>query len=89
MFQVQKLSVLCGFSIKETELPRKNYKQNDLVISFIYRQLQSKYTLQGLAVSPEQNARKFCVANCFMQDEVPPDSALPVHAWLNSYLAGQ
>jgi hypothetical protein len=79
MFKVQKLRVLCGFSIKETELPWENYKQNDLVISFIYRQLQSKHMLQGLAVSPEQNAWKFCVVNCFMQDEAPPDSALPVH----------
>jgi len=24
-----------------------------------------------------------------MQDEAPPDFALPVHAWLNSYLPGQ
>lgn len=45
--------------------------------------------LQGQALSPEQNAWKFCVAHCFMQDEAPPDFALPVHAWLNSYLPGQ
>lgn len=72
------------FSIKETELPWENYKQNDLVISFIYRRLQCKYMLQGLAVSPEQNAWKFCVAHCFRQDKAPPDFGLPVHAWLNS-----
>ena len=78
------------FSIKETKLPQENYKQNDLVIiSFIYRRLQSKYMLQDQVVSPEQNVWKFCVAHCFMQDEAPPDFILPVHAWLNSYLPGQ